>query len=580
MITITNLSYGFPKKDLYQDISFTINKKDHCAFIGTSGSGKSTLIKILLDPDNYMYDGTIEMDNLKIGYVSQLLEVAKHKETTVFDYIAKDFLELQKRIEIICDAMATGENLEKHMADYQEAYDAYEAIGGDDYASTIEKKLNLADLLSHKDLFITQLSGGEFKLVQIIKEMLHRPDLMIMDEPDVFLDFENINALKNLINGYKGAMFIITHNRFLLNHCFNKIVHLENLQLQEFEGTYIDYNLELLKTKVELQEMSIADDEEIERNERLIEKLRFDATNHAEASKGRALKARVKIQERLEAKRTRAPFVEIKQPRIYIENESPLEEQRILKLTDYHVAFEDALIEDVNFEIQANDKVALLGLNGTGKTTLLRDIYRNEKDSIEINEAVKISYLSQHQGETFSDNHSILEEFYEAGMATYGEIKSHLFSYGFEEKILKENIQSLSGGEKNLLQIAKVAAQKHNFLLLDEPTSHLDTYSQIALEKAINNYNGAVLMTSHDYYTIINCMDYVLFIEDNKLRKMKLKKFKRKTYKNHFDRDYLELEQKKKTVELEVEQALKAKDFQSAKDILVRLEALIHQYTK
>ena len=126
-------------------------------------------------------------------------------------------------------------------------------------------------------------------------------DLMIMDEPDVFLDFENLNSLKNLINSHKKTILVITHNRYLLNHCFNKIIHLENTELQEFDGRYIDYNFSLLQTKIELQEMAIADEEEIARNEELIKILREKATYNADASRGRALKARVKIQERLEA---------------------------------------------------------------------------------------------------------------------------------------------------------------------------------------------------------------------------------------------------------------------------------------
>ncbi|EQB87908.1 hypothetical protein M918_06715 [Clostridium sp. BL8] len=137
---------------------------------------------------------------------------------------------------------------------------------------TINKNLNLANLNKCKDLRISELSGGEFKLIQVIKEMLNSPDLMIMDEPDVFLDFENLNSLKNLINSHKGTMLVITHNRYLLNHCFNKILHLENMELQEFEGSYIEYNFSLLQTKIEMQELAIADNEELERNEKLIRK--------------------------------------------------------------------------------------------------------------------------------------------------------------------------------------------------------------------------------------------------------------------------------------------------------------------
>ena len=313
MIKIDNLSYSFPKKDLYNKISFTLEEGQHCAFIGASGSGKSTLIDIIMDPERYMFDGNVEMDqNYKIGYVSQFSQVDKSKETTVFEYIEEPFIKLQNEISNICTQMETSSDIEDLLKQYQEALDALDAIDGDDFESNINRKLNLADLSKHKDKKVSELSGGEFKLIQVIKEMLNNPDLMIMDEPDVFLDFENLNALKNLINSHKKTLLVITHNRFLLNHCFNKILHLENTELQEFDGRYVDYNLSLLQTKIELQELSKADDEEIAKNEIRIEKLRERATYNAEASNGRALKARVKIQERLEARRIKAPFVDIK----------------------------------------------------------------------------------------------------------------------------------------------------------------------------------------------------------------------------------------------------------------------------
>ena len=150
-----------------------------------------------------------------------------------------------------------------------------------------------------------------------------------------------------------------------------------------------------------------------------------------------------------------------------------------------------------------------------------------------------------------------------------------LQDYGFDEEILNQKIGSLSGGEKNILQLAKVSASKANMLLLDEPTSHLDTYSQIALEKAIENYKGAILMISHDFYSIVNCMDYVLIIEDKTIRKMSMRKFRKMIYANHFDKDYLEIEQKKKSVETKIELALKDTDFELAKVLSEELEELI-----
>ena len=578
MIKVENLSYSFPQKDLYNEITFTLEDGDHCAFIGVSGSGKSTLVDIIMDPEQYMYEGTLEItEGYRIGYVSQFSEVDKTKEISVFEYIASEHLRLQKEIATICTEMETSTDIDPLLEKYQQSLDAFDAIGGDDFESNINKILNLADLMKRKDRNVTELSGGEFKLVQVIKEMLNSPDLMIMDEPDVFLDFENLNSLKKLINSHKGTMLVITHNRYLLNHCFNKILHLENKEIQEFNGRYIDYNLSLLENKIEIQELAFADTEEIERNDILIDRLRFFATNNSDPAKGKSLKSRMKIQDRLEARRIKTPFVYIKEPQIILTTSEKDPEITALEVCNYSLSFDELLLEDVNFEIKATDKVALIGPNGTGKTTLLREIFENKNDSIKINEDLQVAYLSQVQGEMLTETNTVLEEFFEVGFNTSDSIKEYLSEYGFDEEDMNQKIQSLSGGEKNLLQLAKISLKKADFLLLDEPTSHLDTYSQIALEKAIENYQGAILMVSHDFYSVVNCMDYVLLIENKTIRKMKIKKFKQMIYAKHFDRDYLEIEQNKKEVETKIELALKANDFLAAQELIEELENLVKQ---
>ena len=577
MIKFDKVSYSFPQKDLYTDVSFTIEEGQHCAFIGASGSGKSTLIDIIMDPEKYVFDGNVEMEpSLKIGYVSQFSQRDKDKETTVFEYIAEEFIKLENKIATLCAEMGTSDDIETLLEKYQEALDAFDAIDGDNYENNINKKLNAANLTTHIDRMISELSGGEFKLIQVIKEMLNNPDLMIMDEPDVFLDFENLNSLKNLINSHKKTILVITHNRYLLNHCFNKIIHLENTELQEFDGRYIDYNFSLLQTKIELQEMAIADEEEIARNEELIKILREKATYNADASRGRALKARVKIQERLEANRIKHPFVDIKQPYINLETNNEIEEEIVaLKTDDLGISFDEVLLQNVNFEIKSNDKVAIIGTNGVGKTTLLKQIFKNNNDAIKIDENIKLAYLSQMQSEVVNESNTILQEFYDVGFETYGEIRRYLGRYGFSSDILTQKIESLSGGEKNILQLAKVSASKANMLLMDEPTSHLDIYSQMALEKAISNYKDAILMISHDYHFIVNCADYVLLIEDKTIRKMSMRKFRKMIYANHFDKDYLQIEEKKKALEMDIASALRDTDFERARSLSEKLEEII-----
>lgn len=579
MIKIKDLSYSFPQKDLFNNISFTLEDGQHCAFIGSSGIGKSTLINLIMDPEEYMFEGTLEIEpDLRIGYVSQFYEIDKDSELTVFEYIAKDFIDLQNRLTKLGEDMATALDIESLLEKYQETADAFEAIDGNNFENTINRKLNLSNLNHCRDLMVSAVSGGEFKLIQVIKVMLTLPDLIIMDEPDVFLDFENLNSLKKLINSYRASLLVVTHSRYLLNHCFNKIIHLENKEIQEFDGNYIDYNFSLLQSKIEIAQLAHIDTQEIKRNELLIEKFRAAAEINAEASIGQHVNSRVKIQERLRARRIKAPFININQANMVFPTNNENEETTILKVSELSISFDDILLENIDFEIQSTDKVVIIGSNGSGKTTLIQKIYKNDHPSIHFNKGTKLAYLSQLKGETLNESNTLNEEFFNAGFKTYDEIKSCLLNYGFDETIVHQKISSLSGGEKNILQLAKLSYGETDMLLLDEPTSHLDTYSQIALEEALQNYKGAILMVSHDFYSIVNCMDYVLLIEDKTIRKMTMKKFKQMIYKKHFDRDYLEIEYKKKELELKINQALKDNNFDLGKILSEELEAVIKEF--
>ena len=576
MIQAENLSYSFPHKELYNKISFTLEDDVHCAFIGTNGTGKSTLVNMILHPEDYLYDGKLIIDVPgRIGYVSQFYAIDEEKEVTVFDYLSEEFVRLQNKINQICEDMGTTDRLEELMEEYQTTLDEFNAIDGDFYESNIRKQLKVAGLAGYEDQLLSSLSGGEFKLVQAIREMMISPKFIIMDEPDVFLDFQHLNALRNLINSHKGTLLVITHNRYLLNHCFNKILHLENTEIQEFDGNYVDYNFALLQMKIEQQQLAAADMEEIERNRRIVERLRNSATAIDSATRGRSLHARVSLLERLEARKTKSPFVDIKQPDIQLHTEGPLEDQTVLHAEDYSVAFDRQIMEHVSFSIQAGEKVAIVGPNGTGKTTLLRDIIRGENPAIHLGENVKVAYLSQMHGEVFDEKATVLKNFEDAGFDTDAQVIDYLKTYGFEEELIYSPVGNLSGGEKNLLQLAKISRTDANLLLLDEPTSHLDTYSQLALENAIEKYNGTVLMVSHDFYTVANCMDYVLLTEDKGLRKVSMRKFRKMIYADHFDKDYLEYEQKKKDLENRIAFALQAGKYEDAKKLCDNLEQLL-----
>lgn len=581
MIRVEKLSYAFPEKELYKEISFVLEEGQHCAFIGSNGTGKTTLIDMIMEPDEYLYEGKIiKEEPCKIGYVSQFSKADKDREISVFDFLSEVFVDNQTKTSEICAKMAEAEELDKLFEEYQHLLDEFQAMDGDNYESNIRKQLKIAGMEKYENTLISQLSGGEYKLLQVMKEMLIFPNLLIMDEPDVFLDFENLNGLCELVNSYKGTLLVITHNRYLLNHCFNKILHLENADIQEFDGSYIDYNFSLLQKKIEMQEQSEADKAEIARNEEMVDRMRTLATNASIAALGRALHAKETHLQRLRARQIKAPFVDIRQPKIKLPEVSPDSEKTMLSVWDYEVAFDELLLSDVCFELHGNEKVAIVGANGTGKTTMLREIYKNKHSAITIGEDVKVGFLSQVHGEMLDESKTVYEEFEALGFENRAEICEFLKQYCFEEESLENRIGLLSGGEQNLLQLAKIAVGNADLLLLDEPTSHLDTYSQIALEKAIAEYKGAVLMVSHDFYNIVNCADYVLFVDDKSVRKMRIRSFRKMIYENHFDKEYLEIEQKKKELETRITVALKNADIKTAKQLCGQLEEVVGQLCK
>lgn len=577
MIVVENLSYAFPEKDLYKNVSFTIESGQHCVLLGSNGTGKTTLIQMLMNTDAYLYDGKIEKDAVgRIGYVSQYTKGEKDLDITVYEYLSRQFVSMQNQIADICVQMGEAEDLESVFRQYQELLDEFQSMDGDNYDSNIKKQLHLAGLSHLEQLSLSVLSGGEYKLIQVVQQMLYRPGLLIMDEPDIFLDFDNLNGLCHLINYYDGTLLVITHNRYILNHCFDKVLHLENMDIQEFEGNFTEYNYALLKKKIELREQAEKEEAEIERNRKIVERMRTAATNVDSATRGSTLKARASLLKRLEARRIKPPFVEICEPKIQLPKiEVSDATQIVLQVTDYQVAFDQLLLEGVSFELHVGEKIAIVGPNGTGKTTMLREIALGEHPAVHVPEGVQIGFLSQIYGEMLHGDNTILEEFLELGFEKQGEVAAFLESYGFEPDGLDRKIEVLSGGEKNLLQIAKIALSSANLLILDEPTSHLDTYSQIALEKALMEYRGAVLMVSHDFYNIVNSVDSILYVEDKTIRKMRIRTFRKKIYEDHFDKGYLETEQKRKELELRIAQALQQGDIEHAKSLCEQLEIMI-----
>ena len=579
MITAEKLTFGFHSTPLFENISFTLEENCHCALIGSNGTGKTTLMNLLRDPDRYTFDGKLKLDGVgRIGYVSQFALREGDQSVTVYDYLCQDFLTLEQAINDVCLEMGESDDLDAVMERYQNLLDESEAIDADNYEVNIRRQLQLAELEDKAALPLENLSGGELKLVQIIRQMLRLPGLLIMDEPDVFLDFENLNGLRDLINAYKGTLLVVTHSRYLLAHCFDRIWHLENGDLQVFEGNFTEYSYSRLQKKIDLKLASIADEAEVERLNDMVERLRDAAEEKIDPQRGRALRSKVSYLTRLMSRQIKAPFVEIRQPDIRLPQvEAPEEPVELLRLDNYTLSFEETLLEQVSFAVHAGEKVALVGANGTGKTSMLREIWKNQNPAIHFSEAASPAFFSQLHAEILKEQNTIYEEFFDIGFQTQEQVEAHLEQYCFDPDSLGRKVGQLSGGEKNLLQLAKLAVGDANLLLLDEPSSHLDTFAQIALENAIAAYQGAVLMVSHDFHTIVNCADTILFVENGGIRPMSARAFRKMIYKKHFSKDYLELELQKKDYETRIARCLEAGDCVEAQRLCDKLAVVVEE---
>ena len=579
MINAEKLTFGFSSTLLFQNISFALEENRHCALIGSNGTGKTTLVNLIREPEQFTFDGKLKLEGVgRIGYVSQFAIREGDQSVTVFDYLCQDFVELEQAINETCMQMESADDLDAVMERYQKLLDESDAVDADNYEVNIRRQLKLAELEDKDSLELEKLSGGELKLVQIIRQMLRRPGLLIMDEPDVFLDFENLNGLRDLINAYKGTLLVVTHSRYLLAHCFDKIWHLENGDLQEFDGSFTEYSYSRLQKKIDLQLAAVADEEEVRRITEMVERMRDDASEVVDPQLGRTLKGKVSYLNRLMSRQIKAPFVEIRQPDIHLPEIEPAEERtELLRLTNYALSFQEKLLEDVSFTMYSGEKVALVGANGTGKTSMLREIWKNQNPSICFSEEASPAFFSQLHAEILNEKNTIYGEFFDIGFETHAQVEEYLQKYCFDPDTLGRKVGQLSGGEKNLLQLAKLAAGQANLLLLDEPSSHLDTFAQIALEEAIAAYKGAVLMVSHDFYTIVGCADTILLVENGGIRPMSARAFRKMIYKKHFSKDYLELELQKKDLETRIERSLEAGDCVEAQRLCDKLAVIVAQ---
>lgn len=520
VLSCRNIKKSYGIQDVLKDVTISINEGDKVGIIGPNGEGKSTLFKILsknLAPD----DGDIFVDkNKTIGYLSQHLNL--NSKNTIYEEVSsvfKNLIDLEKKIKTLEIKMNEPYNEnnasyhEKLIKDYTTAQELYSHRGGYTYKGDIAKVLKgLGFLEEDFNNSIENLSGGQKTRVALCKLLLQSPDILLLDEPTNHLDLEAIQWLEEFLSTYKGTLLVISHDRFFLDAVTNKTFQVINGHVNCYNAPYTKY-LELRKKDYEAQLKAYnLQQAEIKRQEEIIQK--FRSFNREKSIK--KAESREKALEKLD--RLDAPDKEKGASRISFET-TVKSGYDVLHIENLSKSFDDnKLFSNISFDLKRGEKVALIGENGRGKTTLLNIIMgkvKSDSGKAILGANVNIGYYDQEQSD-LDYNKTILDEVWDAFPdLTTTKIRTALGSFLFTGDDVFKKIETLSGGEKCRINILKLMLSKANFLLLDEPTNHLDIPSREALEDAILNYDGSMLIVSHDRYFLNKVINKIVELKED-----------------------------------------------------------------
>ena len=518
LLGLQNVTFEFGARTIVEDATWHIQPNERIGLIGYNGTGKSTLLKVLTG--QYLPNkGTVEKGReTTIGFLHQDL-LSFDTEDSILEVAMGAFervKELEKEIEAIGRQLElTGDESLAH--DYADRLHEMEVLGGYNIHHKTEEILQGLGF-ANADLQkpYKQFSGGWRMRVLLAKMILMHPDVLLLDEPTNHLDLPSIEWLEKYLQHYPGAVVIVSHDRYFLDRMVTKVVELYQQQLHFYTGNYSFYETEKA-LRVDIQKKAYENQQDyIRQQERFVERFK------AKASKAAQAQSIVKRLDRLE----RIEDVEIERPNMRINFSVEKQPGRIL-CTLKHVSksFGDVkIIEDTGAEIDRGDKIALIGANGKGKSTLLRIIAGTETFSGNRiwGHNVDDSFYAQHQLEALDINNTVLEEMKGSRSGkTDLELRSLLGCFLFSGDDVEKKIKVLSGGEKARVALAKTIVSKANFLLLDEPTNHLDIHSVELLIEALNKYEGSIVLVSHDRYFISQIANKIWEIEDHKIREFK-----------------------------------------------------------
>ena len=516
---LTNVTFEFGARVIVQDATWHIQPGERIGLIGYNGTGKSTLLKLLVGGFSASA-GTVEKGReTSIGYLHQDL-LSFDTNDSILKVAMGAFervLELEKEIERLGKELEANHEDEKILHDYSDRLHEMDVLDGYNIHHKTEEVLQgLGFANSDLERPYREYSGGWRMRVLLAKMILQQPDLLLLDEPTNHLDLPSIEWLEKYLLHYQGSVVIVSHDKYFLNRMVTKIVELYQKELHVYNGNYDFYETEKVM-RVELQQRAFENQQDyIRQQERFIERFK------AKASKAAQAQSIVKRLDRLE----RIEDVEIERPNIKINFRVDKTPGRVLvelkHITKKFPAI--TIVENASAEINRGDKIALIGANGKGKSTLLRIIAGTEPFDGERKwgHNVDESFYAQHQLEALNVNNTILDEMKECGsQQTEQELRNLLGCFLFGGDDVDKKIKILSGGEKARVALAKTITSKANFLLLDEPTNHLDIHSVELLIDALKKYEGTLILVSHDRYFVSKTANTIWEIDDNKIREFK-----------------------------------------------------------
>lgn len=512
---LTNVTFEFGARVIVQDATWHIQPNERIGLIGYNGTGKSTLLKLLVG--QYQCSaGTVERSRTTtIGYLHQDLLSFDTNDSilTVALSAFERVLQLEKEIEALgIELEKTGD--EKTLHEYTDKLHELDTLGGYNIHHKTEEVLQGLGF-SNSDLQrpYKEFSGGWRMRVLLAKMILQQPDLLLLDEPTNHLDLPSIEWLEKYLQHYQGSVVIVSHDKYFLNRMITKIVELYQKELHIYNGNYEYYEKEKV-LRIEMQQRAYENQQDyIRQQERFIERFK------AKASKAAQAQSIVKRLDRLE----RVENVELERPNIKINFRIDKTPGKVLvELDEISKSFTTAkILENAKAEINRGDKIALIGANGKGKSTLLRIVAGTETftGNRKWGHNVEEGFYAQHQLEALNINNNILEELKECGsQMTEQELRNLLGCFLFGGDDVDKKIRVLSGGEKARVALAKTIISKANFLLLDEPTNHLDMHSVELLADALMKYEGTYIFVSHDRYFISKAANKIWEIDNYEIK--------------------------------------------------------------